>query len=74
MPWFHAYPEYAALWPTLEQLEMDEIEELRRQLDIAHQQIDRLQQDVDYLTQQRQCNEELRLDRRSGFNTSNLGE
>lgn len=72
--WYHAYPEYEALWPTLEQIDM---EELQRQLDAAHEQIEVLQRQVDHLQQQLrdQHNEYLRMNQQgiynpSGFNTA----
>ena len=60
--WYHAHPEYEALWPTLEILDM---EELQRQLDAAHEQIEVLQRQIDHLRQQLrdQHNEYMRMDR-----------
>lgn len=71
--WYHAHPEYEALWPMLKQLD---IEELQRQLDMAHEQIEVLQRQVDHLQQQLrdQQNQHMRMNQGgiynpSGFNT-----
>ena len=60
--WYHAHPEYEALWPMLKQIDDDE---LQRQLDAAHEQIEVLQRQIDQLQQQLrdQHNERMRMDR-----------
>lgn len=71
MSWYDAYPEYSALRPTLEQIDMDE---LQRQLNAAHEQnatlqriIDEQAQTIRELHEQRDCNQ-----RYMGINTNGV--
>lgn len=68
--WYHAHPDYVALWPALERQDM---EELQRQLTIAQQQSQEQQRTIDSLTETvRQLREQLACKQRyMGSDTSN---